>query len=250
MAVRPGFAAGRLMGSAATDLRARLGGIGGRRLERADVLGYAQAPLAVPAVRIAPWSTRFAQPPEALPWLGLIPGPAWPALSLGDRERIAGEAFTVSRAADRMGLSLEQSLESAATLAPILSQGWCSARCNCRPTDTRSCRAERQTTGGYPLLGVVAARELHAALAQLKPGDALRLRLTDVAAAQAAWRARELGFRRWRIAVRAWWESLRGVVRSALRARAIVPILRASVLAVLESACAPRSTSTPTSASQ
>jgi antagonist of KipI len=208
LAVRPGFAAGRLMGSAATDLRAHFGGISGRRLERGDELRYEHAPPVAPSVRIAPWSTRFAQPPEALPWLGLIPGPAWPALSLGDRERIAGEAFTVSRAADRMGLRLEQSLESAATLAPILSQGVVFGALQLPPDGHPILLgAERQTTGGYPLLGVVASVD-HAALAQLKPGDALRLRLTDVAAAQAAWRARELGFRRWRIAVRAWWESL------------------------------------------
>jgi biotin-dependent carboxylase-like uncharacterized protein len=208
LAVRSGFAAGRVMGSAATDLRAHFGGIGGRRLERGDELRYEHATSVAPAVRIAPWSTRFAQPSGAVPWLGLIPGPAWPALSLADRERIVGEVFTVSRAADRMGLRLEQSLASAAALVPVLSQGVVYGAVQL-PPDGRPILlgADRQTTGGYPLLGVVASVD-HAALAQLKPGDALRLRVTDVAAAQAAWRAREQRFRRWRVAVRAWWQAL------------------------------------------
>ena len=208
LAVRSGFAAGRVLGSVATDLRARIGGIDGRRLERGDALGYRQTSPAAAAVRIAPWSARFAQPPAAEPWLGLIPGPAWPALSLADRERIAGEAFTVSRAADRMGLRLAQSLASAATLAPVLSQGVVFGAVQLPPDGHPILLgAERQSTGGYPLLGVVASVD-HAALAQLKPGDALRFRVTDVAAAQAAWRARELRLRRWRVAVRAWWKSL------------------------------------------
>lgn len=207
LAVRSGFAAARVMGSAATDLRSHLGGIGGRRLERGDELGYQHTPPAAPAVRVAPWSTRLAQPPGPEPRLRLIPGPAWSALSIADRERLGGEAFTVSRAADRMGLRLEQSLASATTLAPILSQGVVFGAVQL-PPDGRPILlgADRQTTGGYPLLGVVASVD-HAALAQLKPGDALRLRVTDVATAQAAWRARELRLRRWRVAVRAWWES-------------------------------------------
>jgi antagonist of KipI len=207
LAVRSGFAAARVMGSAATDLRAHIGGIGGRRLERGDELGYQQRPPAAPAVRNAPWSTRLAQPPDAEPRLRLIPGPAWSALSFADRERLAGDTFTVSRAADRMGLRLEQSLAGAATLAPILSQGVVFGAVQL-PPDGRPIvlGADRQTTGGYPLLGVVASVD-HAALAQLKPGDALRLHVTDVAAAQAAWRARELRLRRWRVAVRAWWHS-------------------------------------------
>lgn len=205
LAVRSGFAVPQALGSAATDARARLGGIAGRLLQRGDELRYRCAEPSAPVAPMAPWSTRLALAPVAAPRLALIPGPAWYALSLADRERVAGGTFSVSRAADRMGLRLGESLASAAALAPILSQGVVFGAVQLPPDGHPILLgADRQSTGGYPLLGVVASVD-HAALAQLKPGDVLRFHITDVAAAQAAWRVREQRLRRWRVAVRAWW---------------------------------------------
>lgn len=205
LAVRSGFAVPQVLGSASTDARAGLGGIAGRRLQRGDELRYRCAAATTPAIRAAPWSTRLALPGAGVPRLALIPGPAWCALSPADRERLTGDLFTVSRAADRMGLRLEESLGSAGALEPILSQGVVFGALQL-PPDGRAILlgADRQTTGGYPLVAVVASVD-HAALAQLRPGDSLRFRAGDVATAQAAWCAREQRFRRWRVAVRAWW---------------------------------------------
>jgi allophanate hydrolase subunit 2 len=66
--------------------------------------------------------------------------------------------------------------------------------------------ADRQTTGGYPLLGTLASVS-HSALAQLKPGDAVRFEPIEVTEAQADWCRRELTFRRWQAHIRNWWQS-------------------------------------------
>jgi biotin-dependent carboxylase-like uncharacterized protein len=205
LAVRSGFCAERVLGSAATDVRARIGGLQGRLLRRGDELACRAAAPAAPKLRRAPWFTIFARPPDVQPTLLLLPGPAWPLLSHEDRERLLGAPCVVGRDCDRMGLRLDPPLASAAALAPILSQGVVFGAVQL-PPDGRPIvlGADRQTTGGYPLLGVVAGVD-HAALAQLRPGDALRFRVGDIDAAQAAWRARERRFQRFRLGVQAWW---------------------------------------------
>ena len=67
--------------------------------------------------------------------------------------------------------------------------------------------ADRQTTGGYPLLGTLASMS-HSALAQLKPGDAVRFESIEVTGAQADWRRRQLPFRQWQAHIRNWWQSI------------------------------------------
>lgn len=64
--------------------------------------------------------------------------------------------------------------------------------------------ADRQTTGGYPLLGTLASVS-HSALAQLKPGDAVQFELIGLAEAQSLWRQRESSFRQWQTHIRNWW---------------------------------------------
>ena len=64
--------------------------------------------------------------------------------------------------------------------------------------------ADRQTTGGYPIIGTVATVS-HPRLAQCRPGDGLRFAVIDVARAQTLWRARERRFRDWQEHMMRWW---------------------------------------------
>jgi len=206
LAIRGGFAGERFLGSAATDARAGVGGMGGRTLRRGDVLvGDRSAQRHRQGGPCAPWSTSLAAPREGTARLAFVPGAAWSRLERSDRERIGREPLHVSTDADRMGIRLRECLSSAAALTPILSQGVVFGAIQL-PPDGRPILlgADRQTTGGYPLLGVVAGVD-HTALAQLRPGDALQLHVTRVSAAQAAWRAREQRLARLRLAVQSWW---------------------------------------------
>ena len=64
--------------------------------------------------------------------------------------------------------------------------------------------ADRQTTGGYPVVGVVASVD-HARIAQIRPGERLRFQVMDVIEARAALLSRERQFAQLRIAAAAWW---------------------------------------------
>ncbi|MBK7170118.1 MAG: biotin-dependent carboxyltransferase family protein [Gammaproteobacteria bacterium] len=205
LAVRGGFAADRWLGSTATDIRARRGGIDGRVLRRDDLLRYQRvAPVASP--RRVTWSTCLALPAADSPVeLALIPGPAPMQLEVAARRVFEERGFTVSKDADRMGLRLGESLPSADRVPAILSQAVMFGAVQLPPDGKPIILgADRQTTGGYPLLGVVAGVD-HRGVAQLRSGDCLRFRLLDVAGAQSAWRLREQRLRRFRLAAQAWW---------------------------------------------
>lgn len=205
LAVRGGFDAERVLGSAATDLRGGFGGHCGRALRRGDCIAYgADAPGGGTPPR---WFTSLAHPacaPDAP--LGLIAGPALEQLAPADRDALFAAAFTVSPDADRMGLRLAESLPSARGLPQQLSSAVSFGTLQL-PPDGRAIMlgADRQTTGGYPVAGVVAAVD-HWRIAQARPGDRLRFCPLDVAAAQRLWRARERRLERLRVAVRSWWQ--------------------------------------------
>jgi antagonist of KipI len=204
LAITGGFVSDVVFGSAATDLRAGFGGHGGRALQRGDRVRSAglREPLRLPA-RVF---TSLAHPAVVSPEpLSLLAGPALEQMSSADRERLLHGSFTVSRASDRMGLRLEESLPSAAHLPPVLSAPVAFGTLQL-PPDGKGIvlGADRQTTGGYPVAGVVASID-HGRLAQLRPGETLRFRLQDVDKAREAWRARERQLAQLRIAASAWW---------------------------------------------
>ena len=206
LAVRGGFGAERVFGSAATDLRGGFGGHDGRALRRGDRLALAMPAAGTSAPRGVFTSLAHPGYRDDSP-LQLIVGAALAWLAQDDRERLCSQPFTVSREADRMGLRLEEALLSAAQLPQSLSAAVCFGAVQL-PPDGRPIilGADCQTTGGYPVLGVVAGVD-HWRIAQARSGDRLRLQVVDVDTAQRAWRTRERSLARLRVAAAAAWRS-------------------------------------------
>lgn len=205
LAIRGGFEADVVFGSASTDLRGGFGGFRGRALQRGDRL-YASRP-SEPTRLPQRVFTSLAHPAVmSREPLALMAGEALERLSAADRERLFHDAFTVSRASDRMGLRLEQALPSAASLPQALSASVTFGVLQL-PPDGRGIvlGADRQTTGGYPVAGVVASVD-HGRLAQLRPGETLRFRSISSAEARSAWLSRERQFAQVQIAASAWWQ--------------------------------------------
>lgn len=206
LALAGGFVAGEFLGSVSTDLRGGFGGFDGRALQRGDVLS-----VAVPGVGAIPrrgMSTALAHPcHRADAPLRLIEGPALALLDADDRARLLEEGLSVSREADRMGLRMDGLLASAAELPQQISAAVAFGAVQLPPDGKPIILgADRQTTGGYPLAGVVAAVD-HWRIAQARPGDLLRFKRVTVPEAQRAWRAREQDLARLRIAAAAAWRA-------------------------------------------
>jgi antagonist of KipI len=206
LAVQGGFHAKPVLGSVATDLRAGLGGWHGRWFQKGDRLLFREQP--AHADRPIRWHTSFANPAfaDAEPLL-MIPGAHWPALTADQQAFFLHEGWTISKDADRMGLRLQQALPEPACTGSVLS-GPVTFGSIQLPPDGRPIilAADRQTTGGYPLLGTVASVS-HARLAQGRPGDTLHFSCVDVQAAQSRLLAREQHFVEWQTHMRNWWRN-------------------------------------------
>jgi antagonist of KipI len=188
-----------VLGSRATWLRARMGGLEGRALLAGDVLRLGH-PTAL-GERIA----QSLEPGEAAPWsadtgalagygpseIRVLRGAHFDALRPASREALLRDDFVVRPDSDRMGyrlagpvLELEQPLE-------LLSEAVAFGTVQLPPDGAPIVlMADRQTTGGYPRVLEVATVDLPR-LAQAAPGDRLAFREISLEQAQALYIARE-----------------------------------------------------------
>lgn len=184
VAVAGGFAVPMVMGSASTYLQGRLGGHEGRALRRGDVLPVGPAPGEAAAGRRLVPEAIPRYPDEAR--LRVVPGPE--ATSL---DPVAWrEPYVVTPQSDRMGYRLA---------GPAIGHAGAELLSDATPRGTIQVppdgqpillMVDRQPTGGYPRLGVVASVDLPAA-AQLRPGQRVRFEPVTVEEAQGLYRERE-----------------------------------------------------------
>lgn len=104
-----------------------------------------------------------------------------------------------------MGLRLNEALGGTSFQQSLLSSAVAFGSIQL-PPDNRPIllAADRQTTGGYPLLGTLATVS-HAGLAQAKPGDTLHFKQVTCDAAQQQWLQRERAFGLWQQQIQHWW---------------------------------------------
>jgi biotin-dependent carboxylase-like uncharacterized protein len=185
LAVSGGIDVAPVLGSRSTYVRGGFGGWAGRELKAHDVvpIGGERRPL----------RGRWRVAPQLLPayagdvQLRVVAGaqagefaPAWREAS-----------FTVSRQSDRMGIRLEGTalarLGSAELLSSPVAPGTVQVPPDGRPIILL---ADAQTIGGYPQLAHVATVDLPL-VAQLRPGDTVRLREVPLAEARKLLATRE-----------------------------------------------------------
>ncbi len=171
LAVAGGFGVPAVLGSRATFLRGRIGGFEGRPLRAGDVLEGVEQSLP-PAERGLRPADMPAYPLPAV--LRVLPGPHPSAFTEEGRDTFLSQTYTVSPQSDRQGFRLAGPAIARADEADILSEAmpWGGVQV---PPDGQPIllMADRQTTGGYPLAGVVISADLPRA-GQLAPGDSLR----------------------------------------------------------------------------
>ncbi len=185
LAAEGGYAVPHIMGSQSTFVRGGMGGFQGRPLQSDDEIPLSQE--------------RASSRPE----LGL-PAPAFPKQSefriiLGPQDDYFSEDeiaaflaanFTISHESDRMGFRLSGLRLTHAKGYNIISDGIAHGAIQVPGSgEPIILLADRQTTGGYPKIGVVISADLPA-LGRLRPGERLSFRAVDFEEARRA--AREL----------------------------------------------------------
>jgi antagonist of KipI len=186
LAIAGGFQTPVVLGSRATHLVSRMGGLEGRALIAGDRLPYVTAPGR--AVRRAPGLTL---PANGRAHLRLLPGPQADWFAQSAMSALTGVSFRVSPRSNRMGFRLEgPPLPRSKAGEPISEPLAFGALQVPSAGEPILLMADRQTTGGYPKIASVIAADLPIA-GQLAPGDFIEFALCSRQEAASALIARE-----------------------------------------------------------
>jgi antagonist of KipI len=210
LAISGGFAVERVLGSAATDVNAALGPLGGRPLREGDVLATdatrvdhrppmpARAPdHGAPLLGAALYATTWSLDPR--PWfdpdpshpIHLIGGAHFDALDAASRAALFGAEFRIAADSNRVGFRLDGERLALSAPLELVSEPVATGALQLPPGGQPiALMAEHPTIGGYPRIGQIAAIDLPR-LAQRRPGDTVRFAEIDLDTAQTRYLERE-----------------------------------------------------------
>jgi allophanate hydrolase len=180
-----GIRVARQLGSASTYARAALGGLDGRPLLPGARLLAAEFSGGEKMLRTPPGADGTA--------IRVVLGPQDDYFDAASMERFLHEAYTVSQAADRMGVRLDGPLlrhrpeKGVEIISDATVPGSIQVPAQGRPIVLL---ADGQTAGGYPKIATVISADLPR-LAVMAPGQVVRFVAVPVAVAEVAARVRE-----------------------------------------------------------
>lgn len=187
LAVAGGFSVPPVLGSRSTYLPGGFGGYSGRQLRVGDTL-YAHPHGKSPAELAGRFAPSSEVPALAVAALRFVPYRGQGCVAEGQREAASALTYEVGAASDRMAVRLVPEPEGvlAWSGAELTSFGVPRGAIQLPPGGTPVVLgADHQTTGGYPVLGVVIRADWPL-LAQLKPGAKVRLQPVSLEDAKAA----------------------------------------------------------------
>ena len=187
LAIAGGFAVEHMLGSASTDVNAKLGG---RPLREGDrlVIGDSHPTESHPAWSLDPRPWFDADP--ATP-IRLIRGAHFEALDGASRIALFEREFRIAADSNRVGYRLDGPRLALSAPLELVSEPLAAGTVQLPPGGQPiALMAEHPTVGGYPRIGHVAAVDL-ALLAQRKPGDTLRFAEIGLDDAQTRYLERE-----------------------------------------------------------
>jgi len=186
LAVRGGFVIDKWLHSYSTHLKAKTGGYKGGNLQKDDEL---QSQLLFP---LLPGQTDFI----ILPWQAdtnwgdeskeiiVLPGNEWDWLTTEAKENFSIASFIITQQSDRMGYRLNNIPLHSTTNEEVVSSAVSFGTIQLLPDGGLiMLMADHQTTGGYPRVAHVISAH-HSRLAQMKTGDKIHFRFTDLDTAE------------------------------------------------------------------
>ena len=171
VAVRGGIDVPVVLASRSTHTRTHLGGLDGRSLQKGDIVSSFERGAYRSSSRFI---SLFSEKILASRTLRFILGPNDDHFGTASIEDFQRETYRVSTHSDRMGIRFEGKALTHCGSAEIVSDavpfGTIQVPANGQPIVLA---ADRQTTGGYPKIGVVITADFPV-LGQLRPGDKIR----------------------------------------------------------------------------
>jgi KipI family sensor histidine kinase inhibitor len=175
LALDGGVAVPPCLGSRATDLTSGLGGMGGRRLRAGDRLPVGEPSRASDPRRGGPSGPPATHVPRPLPAGGarvrVLPGPHDEWFSPAALDLLCRTRYEVTPESNRMGYRLRGAQPLPRDARELISDATCAGALQVPPSGQPILlTADRQVTGGYPIIAAVITADLPV-VGQLAPGD-------------------------------------------------------------------------------
>ena len=173
-----------VMGSRSTNMKAKIGGYQGRKLQKDDVIGFRAPKADLKNLGLRHTSPEFV--PRAEYKLRVVFGPQDDAFTERGITTFLSSVYTLTPEFDRMGCRLDGELIEHVKSGDIISDGIAFGAVQVPSAGKPIIMlADRQTTGGYAKIANVISADFRI-LAQLKAGDKVRFEKVSIAAAQEA----------------------------------------------------------------
>lgn len=186
MAFAGGLDVPEVMGSRATGVQNRVGGLEGRKLAKGDEIPFLAPKTALP--RMEDRRTSHPMPAGKERVLRVILGPQDDAFTQQGLDTFLGQPYQVTNDFDRMGCRLDGPVIQHKVDGNIISDGMVTGAIQV-PTSGLPIimLAERQTVGGYTKIATVITADLPV-IGQCRPGDTIRFQSVSVSQAHRLWR--------------------------------------------------------------
>ena len=173
-----------VMGSRSTYMKAKIGGLEGRKLQKDDVIGFRDPKETIHNFDIRGFTPEFVPRKEYT--LRVLLGPQDDMFTDEGLKTFLSEPYTVTPEFDRMGCRLDGPVIAHKNGGDIISDGIAFGAIQVPSAGKPIIMlADRQTTGGYTKIANVITADFRL-LAQMKAGDKVRFEKTSIAAAQEA----------------------------------------------------------------
>lgn len=173
-----------VMGSRSTYMKAKIGGVEGRKLQKEDVIRFRDPRPDLPKLDLRRMAPEFR--PRAEYTVRVVLGPQDDYFTDEGVKTFLSEVYTVTQEFDRMGCRFEgaviQHKDGGDIISDGISFGAVQVPASGKPIVMLG---DRQTTGGYTKIANVITADFRI-LAQLKAGDKVRFEKVSINAAQDA----------------------------------------------------------------
>jgi biotin-dependent carboxylase-like uncharacterized protein len=171
LAVSGGLVVEPVLGSRATDLTSGFGGVGGRRLRAGDRLPVGPAASGPPGTWGPPSGAPKPPPPAGGARVRVLPGPHDEWFPPAALDRLCRTRYEVTPESNRMGYRLRGAEPLPREVGDMVSEATCEGALQVPPSGQPILlMADRQVTGGYPIIATVITADLPV-VGQLAPGD-------------------------------------------------------------------------------
>ena len=173
-----------VMGSRSTYMKAKIGGMEGRKLQKDDVIGFRAAKAELKNMNFRSMASEFVPRKEYT--IRVVLGPQDDYFTDAGIQTFLSQVYTVTAEFDRMGCRLEGEAIAHKEGGDIISDGIAFGAIQV-PSSGKPIimLGDRQTTGGYTKIANVISVDFRI-LAQLKQGDKVRFEQVSVKFAQDA----------------------------------------------------------------